>query len=189
MELLPTDLDNEYHDLDHLEEPRGEYQHATGELLETLKEWRIKRRMGMTEADHFGTVFVRTPPRHWSKKELRNRIAWLRGERGKILGGALPVNSASGRHFANKNEALQVTDRKLAKYKRELFRRESARNQKAEREEFNAKRRRKRAEAKRKVQKTLVDAWLARRQESRKSLKRKGNIPIYGKEEMVKAIG
>ena len=149
MGFTPEELDAEFHGLDELEEPRGKYQRATGELLTELEQMRKTGRIGMTDADHFGMVFVRTPPRQWSKKELRNRIAWLRGERGKILGGQLPLNGATARHFQSKSEALSVTDRKLAKYKRELFRRESARNQTAERIEFNAKRRRKRAMAKR----------------------------------------
>lgn len=171
MGFTPEELYAEFHGLDALEEPRGKYQRATGELLTELERMRKTGRLGMTDADHFGTVFVRTPPRQWSKKELRNRIAWLRGERGKILGGQLTFNGATARHFESKSEALRVTDKKLAKYKRELFRRESARNQKAERVEFNAKRRRKRAVAKRKLQKTLVDVWIARRQESHKAAK------------------
>ena len=144
---------------------------ASGKFLEDLKELRQHGRMGMCEADHFGTEFVRKPPRQWSKKELRNRIAWLRGEREKILGGDLPLNRITVKRFSTKEEALAETDRKRAKYTRELFRRESARNQKAERLEFNAKRRRKRAAANAKRKKLLVDKWFASRQQSRKTLK------------------
>ena len=165
MGFLPEDLYNEYHDLDDIIEglptPRGRYERATGELLTTLQEWRKRRRLGMTDADHFGVVFIRTPARQWSKKELRNRIAWLRSERGKILGGELTVNGVTAKRFASKSEALSATDRKIAKYKKELFRRESARNQKAERLVFNAKRRYKRAMATRKTKKLLVDKWFA----------------------------
>jgi len=157
--------------LENLPTPRGEYQRATGEFLEELERMRKTGRMGMTDADHFGVVFVRTPPRHWSKKELRNRIAWLRGQRGKILGGELTFNRVSAQPFTSKSHALAETDKKLAKYTRELFRRESARNQKAAMIEFNAKRRRKRAAARVKRNKLMVDKWFAARQESRKALK------------------
>jgi hypothetical protein len=101
--------------------------------------------------------FVPHPPHLWSKRELKNRIAYLRNQRGNLLGK--PDNV----------QALEKNRRKLAKYTKELFRRESGRNQKKEREEYNAKRRRARALAKRKRLKALADAaWAARRQKAKK---------------------
>lgn len=147
------------------------HTHAEGELLETLKEWRKTGRMGMNEADHFNTKFSPNSPKLWSKKELRSRITYLRKEREEIFSGVLPFDNIRGKRHVSKEAALAENSRKRAKYTKELFRRESARNQKAEREEYNAKRRRKRAAAKRKMQKVLVDKWNADRRESRKLLK------------------
>jgi hypothetical protein len=114
-------------------------------------------RIGMLQRDF--DKFIPHPARKWSKRELKNRIAWLKKERGRLLGR--PEKAAD----------LEKTKQKLARYTRELFRRESARNQKKERDEHNAKRRRARAAAKKKRLKALTDAWIEKRMVNRKTLK------------------
>ena len=129
---------------------------ATGELLDELKNIRPHGRIGMLERDHWNVNFLRYSPRLWTKRELKNRITWLQGQRGKLIA---------------KGESLKDNDRKIAKYTRELFRRESVKNQLKERDERNAKRRRKREAAKRKRIKMLTDQWLAEKKAIRKPLK------------------
>jgi hypothetical protein len=135
------------------EMPRGLEERAA--LERERKEIReTAGRVGMLERDL--EKFVPHPARLWSKRELKNRIAYLREQRGKLLGKP------------DKVEQLEKNRRKLAKYTKELFRRESGRNQKKEREAYNAKRRRARALAKRKRLKALADAaWAIRRQKAK----------------------
>jgi hypothetical protein len=85
-------------------------------------------RMGMRDRDHYGMEFQPIPLSEWTKRELRNRIAWLQKQRGQLIA---------------KGESLVENNRELAKYMHELFRRESTESQAKEREEHNAKRRRK----------------------------------------------
>ena len=113
-------------------------------------------RMGMRDSDHYGMEFRPIPLTEWTKRELRNRIGWLQKQRGQLI--------AKGQNLIENN-------RKLAKYTRELFRRESADSQTKEREEHNAKRRRKRATVKRKRMKALEDKWMDERKAKRKLLK------------------
>lgn len=113
-------------------------------------------RMGMRDSDHYGMEFRPIPLTEWTKRELRNRIGWLQKQRGQLI--------AKGQNLIENN-------RKLAKYTRELFRRESADSQTKEREEHNAKHRRKRAAIKRKRMKALEDKWIHERKAQRKLLK------------------
>jgi hypothetical protein len=113
-------------------------------------------RIGMLDSDHYGTEFRPNPMNKWTKRELRNRIAWLQKQRGQLIA---------------KRESLVENSRKLSKYTRELFKRESAKNQASEREEYNAKRRRRRATAKRKIRKALEDKWIEERNAARKCLR------------------
>ena len=113
-------------------------------------------RMGMRDSDHYGMEFRPIPLTEWTKRELRNRIGWVQKQRGQLI--------AKGQNLIENN-------RKLAKYTRELFRRESADSQTKEREEHNAKRRRKRATVKRKRMKALEDKWMDERKAKRKLLK------------------
>jgi hypothetical protein len=114
-------------------------------------------RMGMRDSDHYGMEFQPIPLSEWSKRELKNRIAWLQKQRGQLIA---------------KKENLVENNRKLAKYTDELFRRESTASHAKEREEHNAKRRRKRATAKRKQMKALADKWVEERKAHRKLLKK-----------------
>ena len=129
---------------------------ASGEFLDELKRLRRHGRMGMLERDHWNVNFLRYSPRLWTKRELKNRIAWLQLQRGKLIA---------------KGESLKDNDRKIAKYTRELFRRESVRNQAKERDERNGKRRRKRVAVKRKRIKMLTDQWLTESKAVRNLLK------------------
>lgn len=113
-------------------------------------------RMGMRDSDHYGMEFRPIPLTEWTKRELRNRIGWLQKQRGQLI--------AKGQNLIENN-------RKLAKYTRELFKREGAESQTKEREEHNAKRRRKRATVKRKRMKALEDKWMDERKAKRKLLK------------------
>lgn len=113
-------------------------------------------RIGMRDSDHYGMEFQPIPLSEWTKRELRNRIAWLQQQRGQLIA---------------KGESLVKNNRKLSKYTRELFKRESAQNHAKDREEYNAKRRRKRATAKRKQMKALEDKWIEERKAKRKTLK------------------
>jgi len=113
-------------------------------------------RMGMRDSDHYGMEFQPIPLSEWSKRELKNRIAWLQKQRGQLI---------------VKRENLIENNRKLAKYTHELFRRESTESQAKEREEHNAKRRRKRAAVKRKRMKVLADRWMGERKAKRKLAK------------------
>jgi hypothetical protein len=67
-------------------------------------------RMDMRDSDHYGMEFQPIPLSEWSKRELKNRIAWLQKQRGQLIA---------------KKEKLIENNRKLAKYTHELFIRES----------------------------------------------------------------
>lgn len=134
---------------------RGNYGDAA--WRKTMDEVRAQcGRLGMRDSDHYGMEFQPIPLGEWTKRELRNRIAWLQKQRGQLIA---------------KGETIVENNRKLAKYTRELFQRESEGNQAKEREEHNAKRRRKRAMAKRKRMKVLADRWMEERKAKRKLAK------------------
>lgn len=114
---------------------RGNYGDAA--WRKTMDELRAQcGRIGMRDSDHYGMEFQPIPLTEWTKPELRNRIACLQKQRGQLIA---------------KRESLVENNRKLAKYTRELFRRESTESQANERDGHNAKRRRKRVTAKRNV--------------------------------------
>jgi len=150
--------------MDKKNEPSRDYPSGLKEWAELEKMRREIRafagRFGMLERDF--DKFVPHPPRRWTKRELKNRIAWLREQRGQLLG-------------SDKTEEIAGNGSKLAMYTRELFRRESAKNQQKERDEYNAMRRWKRAVAKQKRRKALVDKWLKERKAKRKSMKNKNS--------------
>jgi hypothetical protein len=136
---------------------RGNYGDAA--WRKTMDELRAQcGRIGMRDSDHYGMEFQPIALSEWTKRELRNRIAWLQKQRGLLIA---------------KGETLVENNRKLAKYTRELFQRESEGNQAKEREEYNAKRRRKRATVKRKRMKALADKWMDERKAFRKLLKQR----------------
>jgi len=136
---------------------RGNYGDAA--WRKTMDELRAQcGRMGMRDSDHYGMEFQPIGLGEWTKRELWNRIAWLQKQRGQLIA---------------KGETLVENNRKLAKYTRELFQRESERNQAKEREEYNDKRRRKRETVKRKRMNALADKWMDERKALRKLLKKR----------------
>jgi hypothetical protein len=143
-EIMGTDRKKEF--------PSGLEEWAASERMR--KEIReTAGRLGMLERDF--EKFVPHAARLWTKRELKNRIAYLKDQRRSLLGKP------------EKLQDLEKNRRKLEKYTKELFRRESTRNQKKEREEYNAKRRRARAIAKRRRLKALADAAWARRRKAK----------------------
>lgn len=104
-------------------------------------------RGGMRAGDYLDETFIPYPVERWTLKELKNRIAWLKRQRGRLLGkpgqeGALAQNHA-----------------KLSRYTTELFKRYSVEGQKKTRDEFNRLRRSRRKIAKQRKIAALMRTW------------------------------
>jgi hypothetical protein len=120
-------------------------------------------RGGMRPGDAF--FFVPWPKQFWTMRELKNRITWLKKERGRLLGKP------------GKEQALDKVTLKLQQYTRELFRRYSVEGIKQTRDEYNRLRRSKRKIAKRRKVAALMRKWGEKKKAERakcKSLKTLG---------------
>lgn len=126
--------------------------------MQDQKENRKIFRSGMLERDHYAALphqWIAHPVELWSMKEVKNRLKWLKEQRGTLLGKPDKVHE------------LATNTRKIRKYTRELFRRGTAEYLKQERDGRNARRRQRRVEAKKRAKKALVDRWFQARKERR----------------------
>jgi hypothetical protein len=113
-------------------------------------------RIGMHDSDAF--AFVPHPVKHWTLREIKNRLKWLHGQKALVLG-------------KGDKKAIEKLEEKIRRYTKELFKRYSAENLAEQRKEFNRKRRAKRAREKRSYLAAMTRAWFAKRKAARKALK------------------
>ncbi len=124
-------------------------------------------RMGMLDQDHMCAPSEWTPyrPSYWTIRELKNRLKWLKDQRGTLLGKPEKVKE------------LEENTRKIRKYTLELFKRYSAKRLAKELKEKNRLRRYWRAMDNRKARKVLTDKWFEARKQKRlvrKALEQQG---------------
>lgn len=112
-------------------------------------------RGGMRAGDCFAATFVMYPVYLWTLKELKNRIAWLKRERGRLLGKP------------NRKGELAKNAAKLQKYTHELFKRYSPEGITKTRDEHNRLRR-----SRRKIAKQRKIAALMRTYKEKKLVER-----------------
>lgn len=154
---------------------RLEIEKIKADAVKSQRTWEAKKRefrakygrSGMLERDDFCAPNDWTPhsPSYWTIKELKNRLKWLKKQRGTLLGKPKKVKE------------LAENTRKIRKYTWELFRRYGAKRLARELKEKNRLRRYWRAMDKRKAQKALTDKWFeARKQKrlARKALEQQG---------------
>jgi hypothetical protein len=112
--------------------------------------------MGMVRGEAGSGTYRPLSPQYWTRKELYNRVRWLRGKITRLImeGGS--------------KEELEKRQAQLRKYQKVRFDREHQLNEMA-RQKHNHKRRRKRARAKAKAKKALVDAWFDKRKNKKRA--------------------
>ncbi|CUS32245.1 hypothetical protein COMA1_10527 [Candidatus Nitrospira nitrosa] len=154
---------------------RLEIEKVKADAVKSQRAWEAEKRefrekygrSGMLERDDFCAPNNWTPyrPSYWTIKELKNRLKWLKDQRGTLLGKPEKVKE------------LAENTRKIRKYTLELFRRYGAKRLARELKEKNRLRRYWRAMDKRKARKVLTDKWFeARKQKrlARKALEQQG---------------
>lgn len=154
---------------------RLEIEKFRDDALKSQRAWEAEKRefrekygrSGMLERDDFCTDENWAPyrPSYWTIKELKNRLKWLKKQRGTLLGKPEKVKE------------LAENTRKIRKYTGELFKRYGAKRLARELKEKNRLRRYWRAMDKRKARKVLTDKWFeARKQKrlARKALEQQG---------------
>lgn len=104
-------------------------------------------RGGMRAGDWLDATFIPYPVERWTLKELKNRIAFLKRERGWLLGKPGREGELARNHA------------KLSRYTTELFKRYSTEGQRKTRDEFNRLRRSRRKIAKQRKIAALMRAY------------------------------
>ncbi|ULA59509.1 MAG: hypothetical protein LZF60_140048 [Nitrospira sp.] len=114
------------------------------------------RRMGMVRGQGNGHTFRPLNPRYWTRKELYNRVRWLRGEITRLIMNEDP----------NKKRDLSFRQSQLRTYQKIRMERDAELSEMA-RQKHNDKRRAKRAREKLKAQKAKEKTWIEKKKAER----------------------
>lgn len=109
------------------------------------------------EADNY--FHIKCPVELWSRKEIYNRVRWLRGELTRQITAPRPSSQAAKE---NRHAAIMETRRKLEKYSSALKQLKSQHDE-IRREKHNERRRQVRAKAKASKLKALAAEWKEKR--------------------------